>query len=250
MESKNPLEVKTRARLSPGMVLAAFIVAWLVLNRGFSLTREGILAHLRVSGIRQIVAVQVLVNTGHMAAMFAGSVFLLRLRGQTLGDIGWRRPASAKGWLSAAALAVLYSGVVLATVGNSAQLLSDWSFYRISLALLIGVSSGVCQETLFRGFVMTQARDAGAPVAAQILLSAGLFGLALARFGWAAMPGTADFWAFAATVAASAILGAVLALIYVAARRSLTPVIFAHAVIDMIVEPGMLLFAATGGFIR
>jgi len=237
-------------RVSPWIVLTTSIVAWLALDRGFSLAREEILSHLRISGIRQVVAVQVLVNTGHLWVMFAGSVFLLRLRGQTLADIGWGRPASKRGWVSAAALAIIYSGVILATLGNSAQLLSDWSFYRISLALLIGISAGVCQETLFRGFVMTQARDAGVPVAAQILLSAVLFGLALTRFGWAGMPAAVDFWAVTAIVALSAFLGAVLALIYVVSRRSLTPVIVAHAIIDMSLQPGMLLFAATGKFIR
>src|SRR5688500_9185748 len=142
------LEVRTRSRnrrVSPWIVLAASTVAWLALDRGFSLAREEILVQLRISGIRQIVAVQVLVNTGHLWVMFAGSVFLLRLRGQTLADIGWRRPASRRGWVSAAAFAILYSGIVLGTLGDSAQLLSDWSFYRISLALLIGISAGVCQ---------------------------------------------------------------------------------------------------------
>jgi hypothetical protein len=144
----------------------------------------------------------------------------------------------------------LYSGAALVTFGKSAQLLSDWSFYRISLALLIGVSSGVVHGDALPRFCDDASSGLGLPVAAQILISAGLFGLALTRYGWARTPGPVDLRAVAAIVTSTAFLGALLALIYIAARRSLTPVIFAHAVIDMIGEPGILLFAATGGFIR
>ena len=251
MDTENPLEVKAGARVSAWMMLAVFIAAWIVLDRVYSITRPGILAHFHISGMRPVVAMDVLANCVQMYLMFAGSVFLLHLRGQTLADVGWRRPATTRGWLWAVALAVLVSVAAIGAVGHKAQLLSDWSFYRISLALLIGVSAGVCQETLFRGFVMTQARDAGMPVAIQILLSAGLFGLALTRFNWVGMPAPADLSVVAIAATGPAILGAVLAFIYIVSRRSLTPAIFSHAMIDIIVEPGVsLLLTAPAALVR
>ncbi len=245
MEKKNSLEVKPPARISPWTALAGFIVAWIVLDRIYSIMRAGILAHFHISGIRPVVAVDVLANCIQMWVVFAGGVFLLHLRGQTLADIGWRRPTTTSGWLWAIAFAALFSGVVVGTVSDKTQLLSDWSFYRISLALLIGVSAGVCQETLFRGFVMTQARDAGMPVAIQIALSAILFGLALTRFNMVGMPAPANFAVVAAPVAAVTLLGAAFAFVYSASRRSLGPVMLSHAMIDMIIEPGALLLTAT-----
>jgi hypothetical protein len=182
-----------------------------------------------------------------MWAMFAVTVLILRLRGQKLSEIGWGRPASTWSWFLAIGVAILFGGLVVGSVGASAQLLSDWSLYRISLGLVIGVSAGVCTETMFRGFVMTQARDAGLPVSIQILVSAALFDLALLRFGWGGMAQHPKFWVYVATTPAAAILGAAFGIIYVVGRRSLLPVIVAHAAIDMIVEPGMLLFAAMGG---
>jgi hypothetical protein len=39
-----------------------------------------------------------------------------------------------------------------------------------------------------------------------------------------------------------------LAIAYAVGRRSLMPVVAAHAVIDMIIEPWLMLFAVSGGF--
>lgn len=124
----------------------------------------------------------------------------------------------------------------------SARNYADQSFYRVSLGFVLGVSAGICTETIFRGFVITQARDAGLPVAIQILLSAVLCGLALARFGWSGATARPDVSVVVAVVAAAAILGAMVAAVYLVGRRSLLPVIAAHTIIDMVVQPGMLIF--------
>jgi hypothetical protein len=242
--------MRIRGRLAAWQGLVVFIAAWLAVDAVFEFARDQLLAHLQISGLREIVAVRALFNVGIMWSMFAACALILRLRGQELGDIGWRRPVSTWAWFLAIGLAILFSGLALRSVGGGAQLLSDWSFYRISLALVLGGSAGVCLETIFRGFVMTQARDAGLPVAIQILLSALLFWLAGARFAWGGTPGHLSFWVSLATAPAGVVLGAVLAIIYVVGRRSLTPVIVAHAMIDMTLEPGMLLFAAMGGAVR
>jgi uncharacterized protein len=239
-----------RVRLGPWQALVVFIASWVVVDLLFEFARDQVLVRWQFRGVREVVAVRALFNVGIMWAMFAVCVLILRLRGQKLADVGWRRSASRLPWILAIALAVLFSGTALATVGRSAQLFSDWSFYRISLALVIGISAGVSTELIFRGFVMTQARDAKLSVVIQILLSAVLFALALARFGWGGTPGHQSLWMIVATMPAAGVLGAILAIIYVVGRRSLMPVIVAHAAIDMIVEPGMLIFAAMGGVMR
>ena len=239
-----------RTSLGPWQALIVFTATWIAVDAVFEFARDQLLGHLQVVGLRETVAVRALFNIGIMWTMFAACALILRVRRQRLVDIGWRRTESRRAWLLAVVVAILVSGAALGSVGSSAQLLSDWSFYRISLALVMGGSAGVCLQTIFRGFVMTQARDAGLPVVIQILLSAILFALAVARFGWGGTPGRPNFWVLVATTASSAILGAALAIIYVVGRRSLAPAIFAHAAIDMIVEPGMALFAAMGGAVH
>ncbi len=52
------------------------------------------------------------------------------------------------------------------------------------------------------------------------------------------------------TTASSTVLGVAFAIIYVIGNRSLNPAIAAHAVIDMVVEPGMILMAAMAGAVH
>jgi len=100
---------------------------------------------------------------------------------------------------------------------------------------------------MFRGFVMREAEAGGAPVWLQVVLSGLLFGLAHA--GWGAIGGTSfNLGAAIGSTVSTGMLGLVLAGIYVAGRRSLMPVIAAHAAIDMIIEPWLILFALSGGF--
>jgi membrane protease YdiL (CAAX protease family) len=80
--------------------------------------------------------------------------------------------------------------------------------------------------------------------------SAVLCALVLARFSYSGYPGHPDLSAVIATTLSSVVLCAVFAVIYVIGRRSLGPAIAAHAAIDMVVEPGLMLLAAMGGVVR
>jgi len=46
---------------------------------------------------------------------------------------------------------------------------------------------------------------------------------------------------------ATAILGLMMAVTYLGSARSLTPAIVAHGLIDIVIEPWLLLYAVTGG---
>lgn len=177
---------------------------------------------------------------------FGVMLLVLRLRGQTFRDLGWRRRASFVGWLAAAAVATVYAGYTSFGLLKNAPMLTDWSFYRVAIAISGGLTAGICEEAIFRGFVMTQARDAGAATWLQILLAAILFGLA--HTGWGGLGSGFNIGAAIGAMIATAFLGAMLAGVYVLSRRSLMPAIFAHAAIDMIIEPWLILFALSGGF--
>jgi hypothetical protein len=241
---------KSKPRVGPWTALTIFAVAWIAVDAVVEVTCRSVLLRFQITGVRERVAVEALSGVVLNWAMFAVCFIALRLRGQTLGDIGWRRRATRRSWILAMVVAALMAGGALASLGKTAQLLTDWSFYRISLGIVLGGSAGICLETIFRGFVMTQARDAGLPTILQITLSAVLFAVALNRMAWSGVPGSPDVWAVVGTIISSTILGIAFAIIYVIGNRSLNPAIAAHAAIDMVVEPGMILMTAMAGAVH
>lgn len=177
-------------------------------------------------------------------ALFGAIVGILHLRGQGLADIGWRLGARFWGWLLAIAVTVLYCAFTLAGPLRHAPILSDWSLFRIGMAFSIGITAGICEETVFRGFAMGMAREGGAGPVVQIILSAVLFGLA--HIGWGGLTGHFNVWAMVSSMIATLVLGFMLALVYLASKRSLAPPIAAHAAIDMFIEPWLLIFMVSG----
>jgi membrane protease YdiL (CAAX protease family) len=240
-----------RSRLTPWQALIGFAATWIIVEGLFEFATKWSLETLQLPSVRGRAAVGAAFGVGLMWTMLGICVLFLRWRGQTLADVGWRRPATTRSWWLAVALVVLVAGGALfGPLGKTAQLLSDWSFYRISLALIMGATAGICLETVFRGFIMTQARDAGMPTVIQVTMSAVLCALVLARFAYGSYPTHPDFSGVIASTMSSVVLCAFFAVIYVVGRRSLNPAIAAHAAIDMVVEPGLMLLAAVGGVVR
>jgi|SRR5215469_1186256 len=221
--------------------IAAFLVVYLVVQA----LRVGLFSTITTHGIREIVVLRAMTSIVLDWLLFAAIVIILRLRGLRLRDIGWAKASPPGGWLAALAVAVLYAGfTVMGPMLRHAPILSDWSLFRVGTAVAIGVTAGICEETVFRGFVMTEAREAGSPVWLQVFLSALLFGLA--HVGWGGLTGHFHLWPMIGSMVATFVLGALLALVYLASRRSLMPAIAAHAAIDMVIEPWLLLFMASG----
>jgi hypothetical protein len=231
-------------RIAAWLALFVLLFAWVILDAVLQPTRDYVIAFLQLSEKKAAVATRALFNVGLLWLALGLVVLILRARGQSLADIGWRKPASVRGWRVAIVLAALYVGAALAAVGSRAHLWSDWSFYRVSLGIVMGLSAGVCGEVIFRGFVISQARDAGLPVTLQVFLSALLFGVALSRFGWAASASPLDFGIVVAVTMATVLLGVAFCGVYFASDRSLTPVIVAHTAIDMTLNPGALLLVS------
>ena len=96
------------------------------------------------------------------------------------------------------------------------------------------VVAGLVEETICRGYVMTTLGRMGYGLVVQVLLSGLFFALV-------------HFYAFAAPLSVllvqglTFVHGVALVMTYVIGKRSLTPVIISHALIDVIIEPWLLL---------
>jgi membrane protease YdiL (CAAX protease family) len=232
--------------LRAGEALFLFIIVFAGIFWGIHALRPLVTPYLHLDSAREKVAFTATMSIALLWTELVAMLLVLRLRGQTFGDLGWRKRSSLWGWLSAVVLALFYAGLMFFGPLRSQPFLSDWSFFRIATALGVGITAGICEESIFRGFVMTQARDAGLPVSVQVVFSAVLFGFA--HVGWGEAAGRFNIGAFAGTFGATAIVGGLLAIVYVVGRRSLMPVMIAHGAIDMAIEPWLMLFALGGAF--
>jgi membrane protease YdiL (CAAX protease family) len=233
-------------RLGPWRALGALVLAYVILNTALQLFRPYFAGALHLSTPMQTAFFRLTGSSVFLWLMLGATALIMRARGGRLADLGFNRRGAAAGWIAAAIVFVLQSGMfLLGPVGHSPWL-TDWSALRIMSAVMVAISAGVCEETIFRGFIMTQAKDAGLPLWAQILASALLFGGAHA--GWGFLQGSANWPAAIGAMVSTAILGGLLAVAYALAKRSLWPVIIAHGLIDLIAEPWLMLFALGGGF--
>jgi membrane protease YdiL (CAAX protease family) len=236
---------------TPAMALVAFFAFFLVLLAVIGpLVRAWAAPHFDLSTTRAQAAFRI--AFGLLAQWFAFAVLLLvlKFRGQSPADIGWGAPSALWGWLVALGFVGFFAWSSFRANPDSQGVyaldahawLTDWSFFRLSLALGVAMTVGICEETIFRGFVMNQARDAGAPLVFQIALSGVLFGLA--HIGTAGIGGRFDFAGTFAAVISTTVFGILFAIAFVLAGRSLTPVIVGHGIFGFIFEPWMVLAIA------
>ncbi len=171
-------------------------------------------------------------------------VLLLRRRGRSLRDLGLSSPAPPAAWIAAALLTALFVASDYAGPLRGVARPFELSLFRVGNGLAMGLVAGVVEETVFRGWVMTELAASGWGRIAQVVASGLLFGAAHA--GWGGLGGHVDpRLAFGAAVSTS-LLGAVWAGLYLLSRRSLMPAIASHAAVDLLIEPWLLLAALTG----
>ena len=148
---------------------------------------------------------------------------------------------SPLGWLLALTFGALYAG---ASASRSPFILSHLltaNAMKLFVLLLMAPVTGAFEELYFRKVLMNSLAAHGTGVALQIAASALIFGLVHGIWG---LFGKSLRIAAGATVA-TALLGLLMAVAYIAGGRSVLPCIAGHALVNAMIEPWLILAATS-----
>jgi hypothetical protein len=159
-------------------------------------------------------------------------------------NLGFERESIAPplAWILATLTTIAY---VLYTMKAIPSVLAKQK--EISLLKLLGILSalvgGIVEEVFFRRWTMDMFMKGGFAPILQVIISGLAFGLA--HWSWTLLA-KRDFKATLPAILSTSILGILLAIIYLAGGRNLGPCIFAHVLINIVIEPWLMLSAVSG----
>jgi hypothetical protein len=162
---------------------------------------------------------------------------LLRRRGLSLRALGLGRRTNWRGVALALAVAGAYCAITALNPAVGGRL-TEYIPLKL-LAIVAALVAGLVEETIFRGYVMTALETTRHGQVTQIVVSGVCFAIA-------------HFYAFTSpitllvTFGMTFALGVGLAATYLVGGRSLTPAIIGHALVDLVIEPWLLLGFFTG----
>jgi len=153
--------------------------------------------------------------------------------------------AGISGWLLALTVFLGFTGYAAARFAAVREYAFAWSPLKL-LGLAVAVTAALCEEALFRKFLMDRLARADVDAGLQVLASAGTFGFL--HGVWGLFRGSV-IAAIGATVA-TGVLGAALAVVYLASHRVLVPCVVCHLLINIVIEPGLMIAAVRGEMAR
>jgi hypothetical protein len=144
------------------------------------------------------------------------------------------------GWIAAAVVVVIFVALAMRLSSVRANLFRP-SLLKL-LAIAVAIGAGILEEVVFRRWTMNWLMAHGFGVVVQVLGAGLLFGAAHGVWG---LMGKSVRAAAGATLA-TGLLGAMLAIVFLLAGRSLAPCVTAHFLINLFIEPGLVLAATRG----
>jgi hypothetical protein len=181
---------------------------------------------------------------GAIAAIECGWVVLnLRINGwRFVRYLGFAPGLSGNvtGWIAAAVVVVIFVALAMRLPSVRANLFRP-SLLKL-LAIAVAIGAGILEEVVFRRWTMNWLMAHGFGVVVQVLGAGLLFGAAHGVWG---LMGKSVRAAAGATLA-TGFLGAMLAIVFLLAGRSLAPCVTAHFLINLFIEPGLVLAATRG----
>jgi hypothetical protein len=144
------------------------------------------------------------------------------------------------GWIAALLATVIFVAFALRLPSVRENLFRP-SLLKL-LAIALAISAGILEEVMFRRWTMNWLMAHGYGPIVQVLGAGLLFGAIHGIWG---LMGKSFRAAIGATVA-TGFLGMMLAIVFLLSGRSLAPCIVAHFLINLLIEPGLVLAATRG----
>jgi hypothetical protein len=238
------------SRTAAGLGLLALVVALFGVRALLGLATPAAHDLVHPQGLRGETAFHIGASVTFGLLYLAALIAIMRVQKIAPSAIGLGVRARWPGWVAATLVAAAFIGfTAMGPMFKGVDWAGDWSLFRIGGAVAVALVGGVIEETAFRGFVMERARALGLNAPLQIILSGLLFGLA--HVGWGGLTGGGfQLYAAIGAMVSTAVLGMLLATAFLLSGRSLAPVILAHGVIDLVIEPWLMMYAVGGGLGR
>ena len=158
-------------------------------------------------------------------------------------NLGFEREtiASPLTWILATIMAIAYVLYTMKAIPLVFAKQREISLFKL-LGILSAVVGGIVEEVFFRRWTMDMFMSGGFNPILQVIISGVAFGLA--HTSWILAKRRFKF-AIPAILSTS-VLGILLAIIYLAGGRNVGPCIYAHILINIIIEPWLMLSAVSG----
>jgi uncharacterized protein len=145
-------------------------------------------------------------------------------------------------WILATIVVIMYVLYTMKAIPFVASMQREISLFKL-LGILSAVVGGIVEEVFFRRWIMDMLMSGGFASSIQVVISGVAFGLA--HTSWTLLA-KRDFKATLPAILSTSILGIFLAIIYLTSGRNLGPCIFAHVLINIVIEPWLMLSAVSG----
>lgn len=165
IEHKNKISsLRALAETTGWSLIFAVVTFLLTLVARQVATSLGAVPQLRAS----LIITGIAIGQWAVIGLFA---IMLRRQSSSFRALGLRGGAPWWVWLLAIAVGVLGAISDLRGVLNGHAFPLQLSLFRIYGGVVVAVTAAFCEESLFRGYIMTRLRDAGAGSTVQILAS-------------------------------------------------------------------------------
>ena len=158
-------------------------------------------------------------------------------------NLGFEREsiAPAIAWILATIIAIAYVFYTMKVIPLVFVKQREISWFKL-LGVLSALAA-IVEEVFFRRWTMDMLMSRGVTPILQVIISGIVFGLVHASWTLLAKR---DLKATLPAILSTSILGIFLAIIYLAGGRNLGPCIFAHVLINIVIEPWLMLSAVSG----
>jgi len=144
-------------------------------------------------------------------------------------------------WILALLISIGYISYTFKAVPFVRKSQSEFSMLKI-IGIWAALASGIVEELFFREMVISWLQNMGLGNILQVVMSALFFGMAHAI--WVLFRGDAKI--IIPVVVSTTVLGVLLGLLFLISSRNLLPCIVSHTLINLVVEPWLILSAVSG----